>query len=108
MALEVSAAKISKSDDKAMDRSISKTQPSSAAGISIRNGPVQGDPMDIDQSNGTTKRKARASVGKEISYKDDSDSDDAAPLVRRTYQFCIYSNFHLPLVLLDSRAVLTA
>lgn len=58
-----------------------KSQPS-AAGISIRNGPVNGDPMDIDQPNGGAKRKARQSISKPVSYKDESDSDDAAPLVR--------------------------
>lgn len=63
--------------------------------------------MDIDQTNGTTKRKARASVGKEISYKDDSDSDDAAPLVRKTYQFCISSELPLSLFPTGNSAVLT-
>lgn len=64
-----------------MDKSISKTQPSSTTGISIRNGPIENDAMDIDSANGTTKRKARASDGAKINYKDDSDSEDAAPLV---------------------------
>lgn len=91
----VSAAKIPKSEDQAMDSSVSKALPSAATGISIRNGPIDSDPMDIDQSNGTTKRKSRASLGKEISYKDDSDSEDAAPLVRKIYQFCISDHWHM-------------
>lgn len=60
----------------------SNGQPS-APGISIRHGPV-GEPMDIDQSNGNAKRKSRGSVSNNVSYKDDSDSDEAAPLVRET------------------------
>lgn len=78
--LAVSASRVSKSD-KAMDESGSWNGQSSAAGISIRNGPVNGDPMDVDQSNGIAKRKARTSIARNVSYKDDSDSDDAAPLV---------------------------
>lgn len=91
----VSAAKIPKSEDQAMDSSVSKALPSAATGISIRNGPIESDSMDIDQSNGTTKRKSRASLSKEISYKDDSDSEDAAPLVRKIYQFCIFDHWHM-------------
>lgn len=69
-----------------MDKSVSSKVQPSAAGISIRNGPVQDDSMDIDTPNGTAKRKARNSVGNNTSYKDESDSDDAAPLVRGRYQ----------------------
>lgn len=65
-----------------MDESISSNGQPSAAGISIRNGPVNGDPMDVDHPNGTAKRKARTSITKNVSYKDESESDDAAPLVR--------------------------
>lgn len=54
---------------------------SAATAISIRNGPVDGDPMDIDQPNGIAKRKSRSSISKNVSYKDESDSDDGAPLV---------------------------
>lgn len=48
------------------------------APVSIRNGPI--DTMDIDSShvNGNGKRKSRTSLN--VSYKDDSDSDDA-PIV---------------------------
>lgn len=65
-----------------MDKSTSKPQPS-APGISIRNGPIDDDSMDIDQPNGTAKRKSRSSIGNNVSYKDQSDSDDEVPLVRR-------------------------
>lgn len=77
---EVSAPKISKAEDKAMDESTPRTQPSTA-GISIRNGPIDDDSMDIDQPNGTAKRKSRSSIGNNVSYKDESDSDDEIPLV---------------------------
>lgn len=63
-----------------MDGSASKPQ-SSAVGISIRNGPIGDDSMDIDQPNGTAKRKSRSSIGNNVSYKDQSDSDDEIPLV---------------------------
>lgn len=78
-----------------MDESISKVRPSATTGLSIRNGPVEDDHMDIDQPNGTAKRKARTSIGKEISYKEHSDSDDAAPLVRKSYQSCIFGTCYL-------------
>lgn len=63
-----------------MDKSTSKAQPS-ATGISIRNGPIDDDSMDVDHPNGTAKRKSRSSVGNNVSYKDQSDSDDEIPLV---------------------------
>jgi DNA topoisomerase-1 len=40
--------------------------------------------MDIDSApNGFVKRKSRASLAKSVNYKDDSESDDGAPLVRK-------------------------
>ncbi|KAI3397856.1 hypothetical protein diail_10257 [Diaporthe ilicicola] len=78
----LSAPKISKADDKAMDESVPRTQPS-ATGISIRNGPIDDGSMDIDQPNGTAKRKSRSSIGNNVSYKDESDSDDEIPLAKR-------------------------
>lgn len=63
-----------------MDESASKPR-HSATGISIRNGPIDDDSMDIDQPNGTAKRKARSSISNNVSYKDQSDSDDEIPLV---------------------------
>lgn len=63
-----------------MDKSDSKSKPS-ATGISIRNGPIDDDSMDIDQPNGTAKRKSRSSISNNVSYKDQSDSDDEIPLV---------------------------
>ncbi|KAJ4394203.1 DNA topoisomerase 1 [Gnomoniopsis smithogilvyi] len=79
----LSASKITKADDKAMDdyTPSSNGQPS-APGISIRHGPVS-EAMDIDQANGIAKRKSRGSIGNKVSYKDESDSDDAAPLAKR-------------------------
>ena len=76
-----SAPRISKADDRAMDKSVSKARPG-PKGISIRNGPVVDDAMDIDSHpNGAAKRKSRSSIGQAVKYKDDSDSDDGAPLV---------------------------
>ncbi|KAK4451618.1 DNA topoisomerase 1 [Podospora aff. communis PSN243] len=77
----VSAAKISKEEDRAMDKSASKARPG-PTGISIRNGPVV-DAMDIDSPNGAPKRKSRSSIGQAVNYKDESDSDDGAPLAKR-------------------------
>lgn len=38
--------------------------------------------MDIDGTpNGISKRKSRSSLSKSVNYKDDSDSDEGAPLV---------------------------
>lgn len=77
-----SASKITAAEDRAMDRSDSKVKPA-PVGISIRNGPVDDDAMDLDHApNGTAKRKSRTSIDKSISYKDDSDSD-GAPLAKR-------------------------
>jgi len=77
----VSASRISKADDLAMDKSVSKARPG-PKGISIRNGPVNTDAMEVDsQPNGAPKRKSRSSLVQAVNYKDDSDSD-GAPLVR--------------------------
>lgn len=80
--MAVSAAKVSPADDRAMAKSSTKNGP--PPGLSIRNGPVDGgEPMDVDSAaNGTAKRKSRASIDNRVSYKDESDSDDGAPLVR--------------------------
>lgn len=66
-----------------MDRSVSKKD-ADLAGLSVRNGPVE-DEMDVDAPtvNGANKRKSRTSITK-INYKDGSESDDGAPLVRDT------------------------
>ena len=55
------------------------------AGVSIRNGPVLEDKMDVDEpsTNGNAKRKARTSTSKLVNYNMETsevDSDDA-PLV---------------------------
>lgn len=75
-----SAPTISKADDRAMDAADSKAH-MAPVGVSIRNGPVGQDRMDIDSPvNGQAKRKSRASVDQSVNYKDES-SDDEAPLV---------------------------
>lgn len=51
------------------------------AGLSIRNGPVDDDAMDVDAPQTNGKRKSRSSIVS-ISYKDDSGSEDDKPLVR--------------------------
>ena len=63
-----------------MDKSNSYSRPA-PPGLSIRHGPVS-DQMDVDSApNGTVKRKSRASTGQPVKYKEESDSDDGAPLV---------------------------
>lgn len=59
-------------------------------GVSIRNGPVLNDPMDVDEpaTNGASKRKSRSSIGngKPINYKvggSGSESEEV-PLVCRS------------------------
>ncbi|KAK4153083.1 hypothetical protein C8A00DRAFT_15666 [Chaetomidium leptoderma] len=77
-----SALTISPSTDRKMDKSASKARPA-PPGLSIRHGPV-GDRMDIDSTpNGASKRKSRGSIGRAVQYKEQSDSDDAAPLAKR-------------------------
>ncbi|KAK7432696.1 DNA topoisomerase 1 [Neonectria magnoliae] len=81
----ISAAKISHAQDRALDRA----GPNSdiLGGISVRNGPVEYEDVDMDApvSNGANKRKSRTSITK-ISYKDNSDSDEGAPLAKRQRQ----------------------
>jgi hypothetical protein len=80
----ISDERISKAEDKAMDKQL----PSNGhvePGISIRMGPV--DPMEVDEpaTNGGAngKRKARSSITNGKSYKDASSSEeDDKPLVR--------------------------
>lgn len=66
----VSASRISASQDKALDRSVSARK-SDAAGLII--------PDDMDVDSMSNKRKSRTSITK-ISYKDESDSE-GEPLV---------------------------
>ncbi|KAK4659355.1 DNA topoisomerase 1 [Podospora pseudocomata] len=76
-----SAPKISPATDRKMDKLASRARPA-PPNVSIRNGPVEDNAMDIDTTpNGGPKRKARSSVGQTVSYKDESDSDDGAPLL---------------------------
>lgn len=80
----VSSAQVSNGVDKAMDKAGEKSN-YAPAGVSIRNGPVVEDAMDVDgpATNGAPKRKARVSTGKPVNYNVDSGSEeDAKPLVR--------------------------
>ncbi|KAH7364539.1 putative DNA topoisomerase 1 [Rhexocercosporidium sp. MPI-PUGE-AT-0058] len=82
---KLSQAHISKSEDKAMDQAIPST--SAPAGVSVRNGPVIEENMDVDgpTTNGNAKRKSRASISKPV-YKDGTDEDsdeDSVPLAKR-------------------------
>jgi hypothetical protein len=80
LSFTVSAPTISPADDREMDKSASKARPG-PPGLSIRHGPVD-DQMDIDSAtNGAAKRKSRSSVSQTVKYKDESDSEDEAPLV---------------------------
>jgi DNA topoisomerase-1 len=68
-----------------MDKASAKTK-AAPAGVSIRNGPIIEDEMDVDTAaNGTSKRKSRGSTSKPVNYNvQGSDSDeDAVPLVCR-------------------------
>ncbi|OIW34528.1 hypothetical protein CONLIGDRAFT_8139 [Coniochaeta ligniaria NRRL 30616] len=78
----ISNAKISAADDRALDKSASRARPA-PPGLSIRNGPVDDDSMDVDAATNGTKRKSRSSIGKAVNYKDDSDDSDGAPLAKR-------------------------
>ncbi len=80
----VSASRISKSDDRAMD-GYTPSAKMAPPGISIRNGPVNGD----RHANGFAKRKSRGSIDQSVNYKDESDSDDDAPLVRLPTRICV-------------------
>jgi hypothetical protein len=70
----VSAARVTKRDDSAMD--VDSHKKPAPAPLSVRYGPVD----DSAKVNGNGKRKSRASLGNKINYKDESDSDDG-PLV---------------------------
>ncbi|RYP10860.1 hypothetical protein DL765_007960 [Monosporascus sp. GIB2] len=71
----LSASRISKADDRAMD--IDSSAEAVPAPVSVRNGPVDDD----SHVNGNGKRKSRSSIAN-VSYKDASDSDDG-PLAKR-------------------------
>ncbi|KAL7901433.1 hypothetical protein HDV63DRAFT_365952 [Trichoderma sp. SZMC 28014] len=76
----LSSSKISRAEDIALDKSMSK--PSGMAGLSIRNGPVENVEMDLDSpSTNGSKRKSRDSITK-VDYKDESESD-GEPLAKR-------------------------
>ncbi|OHW92995.1 eukaryotic DNA topoisomerase I [Colletotrichum incanum] len=77
----VSASRISKADDMDMDRTASKAR-AAPPGLSIRYGPVDDDAMDVDGPSTNGKRKSRSSLPK-VNYKDETESDDDAPLAKR-------------------------
>lgn len=69
-----------------MDKESSK-QALAPVGISIRNGPVNGDMMDVDEFITNGKRKSRGSTAHGKSYKeqdssDEEDDNDIKPQVR--------------------------
>ncbi|KAL8796694.1 MAG: hypothetical protein Q9195_001084 [Heterodermia aff. obscurata] len=73
---------IPKSVDKAMDKA-NQAAKNAPAGISIRNGPVEEMDLDEPTANGTSKRKARGSMGNGHSYKEVSEEEDDKPLNKR-------------------------
>ncbi|KPM40673.1 DNA topoisomerase 1 [Neonectria ditissima] len=81
----LSTAKISHAQDRALDRAGPKSDV--LGGLSVRNGPVEYEDVEVDApvQNGASKRKSRTSITK-ISYKDNSDSDEGAPLAKRQRQ----------------------
>ena len=70
-----------------------KAAPSTAApaGVSIRNGPVVEDEMDLDEpvTNGNAKRKSRGSTSKAVNYNDEDSDESTVPLVRSTVELLI-------------------
>ncbi|KAJ4297099.1 DNA topoisomerase 1 [Collariella sp. IMI 366227] len=81
-ASHASAPTISSSADREMDKTDSRARPQ-PPGVSIRHGPVD-DRMDIDSGpNGTSKRKSRSSISQAVKYKEESGSEDGAPLAKR-------------------------
>lgn len=84
----VSDAYISKAVDSAMDKAAAKTT-YAPPGVSVRNGPVLEDKMDVDgaATNGNAKRKVRTGTGKPVNYNDDSDDSDEVPLAKRRKTF---------------------
>jgi DNA topoisomerase I len=85
----MSTETIPKSVDKAMD----KANPSNGhvrPGISIRNGPMQGEDIHMPDVNGvltngvSSKRKSRGSLAKPSYAELDTSDEDDQPLVRTT------------------------
>ena len=82
----VSEPTIPKSLDKAMEQK--KNGHTAPPGISIRNGPVTEDAMDVDDEPiATGKRKSRGSTGKAVNYNEvPSASEDEKPIVSHCHQ----------------------
>jgi len=72
-----------------MDKAVEKdgAKANVPVGISVRNGPIADDAMDVDEplKNGNAKRKSRGSTSKAVNYNVDGtegeSDDDAIPLV---------------------------
>jgi DNA topoisomerase I len=66
-----------------MDKASSAKAHNAPAGVSIRNGPVLDDKMDVDEpaTNGTAKRKSRTSNSKSVKYNDEESEEDLKPSV---------------------------
>jgi DNA topoisomerase-1 len=66
-----------------MDKASSAKAHNAPAGVSIRNGPILDDKMDVDEpaTNGTAKRKARTSTSKPVKYNDEESEEDLKPSV---------------------------
>jgi DNA topoisomerase-1 len=68
------------------------------AGVSIRNGPVTEDSMDVDEpvTNGNAKRKARNSTSKPVNYNmgGSDSSDEDVPLVCHVRTPCGLEDYH--------------
>jgi DNA topoisomerase-1 len=58
-----------------MEKSGSKTK-YAQAGLSVRNGPVVEERMDLDELLTNGKRKSRGSAGKIKSYKEGSEGEE--------------------------------
>jgi DNA topoisomerase-1 len=75
----LSSPKITKTEDREMDRIVDSTK-AIDVGLSIRNGPVVEEPMEVDQPETNGKRRSRSSISK-INYRDNSSDDE--PLAKR-------------------------
>ena len=74
-----------------MDRAGAKSD-YAPAGVSIRNGPVTEDQMNVDEplTNGNAKRKARNSISTPVNYNvgGSESSDEDVPLVCHIKTLC--------------------
>jgi hypothetical protein len=87
----VSAATIPKSVDRAMDKATSKKD-LAPAGISVRNGPVNGDMMGVDEVVTNGKRKSRGSAA-HMSYKEQESDEEDEPKPQ-VCSYVMHSSLH--------------